>query len=1136
MHDHHLRKAQDHDAPDQHERPDHEAPHPHEGPGGPVVDYHVFSTIRSTLRGPVTQGGASRWASAVAVLDEIEQHVVRLDWLIGLSRRAVVGEHDARQLLGQWLGSELAERPIPASNAEGTLAVARATLKEEGRSVSDQEGNLHGHNGPDHGGQDGRDPTLGINVKAIRELFLGAVYVLGPDNADRRLELLQVGLQRSIGLMDSLHHQATRVLQGREHPDSMPNLLNQLPRGRDLDVILKGYPRPPTAPKLPPLPKINPILECLGTLRNGTVGSGSAVSTWINATTDTLNLTQLITRIAPSNVCAGRDIVIHADRSEPAKQFPLPQPADYGVFLEPCGTPAAVREWANDHVTVTVPNGARSGCVIFGRLPAENTGAGVVQAEVAALERFSTCLNSIGVGRPQVGPIALNPRSFCRITVCSPDSPNLITVGHAPDVFSFVARDPAGREIGAAGVEAGTTVTVVWEVRSDAGPLQIATSGAKTLTGQPAIGSVVLSPLDMRTKQTLTLQATNSCGTVSRTVAIPVFRKLYLAPKPLSMMVDGQATLTVRSSCPVTSDLTVAFSAANSDGTAPLRVTVPPTATIRTGQDAATVSVAPALTGGLAAYIASLRPGFAAAVVTATAADHQPGSVGVWVEPPRGQSKVVSPTTTDLVAVHMALLRTGRVLMFSADDTDFGNIDKVKTREWNPVTNSVTTPTFPYPAHKNLFCAGHCLLPDGRVLVVGGHAILAGGSAAKAVHTFDPQTNTWSRHGFMQKDRWYPTCLTLADGRALITSGSEAGGPPTVFKGIVRDVEIFDPAANSLTNFPNIHGDICMYPYMFVLPGESLFFHSRNVSWLFLPGSGTWSPTNGTWSGDIRMQSSSTRTYPGMAGCVLLPLLPEAGYAVRVLMAGGGGAKENDLNPATVATRTAEILDIDVSQNTGTWRNTDRSGAPLLMTTSRFMSDGVLLPDGTVLFVNGAATGKADHSHVSVEFAELFDPETESFRPLTSMTIPRHYHGTALLLPDGRVAVAGHTSDFNEPPVKVNRYEVEIVSPPYLFRGPQPAINGITFIGSTLGYGQALIFSTDRPDDIARVALLRPGSVTHQLNTDQRYIGLRITARSGETLSVTAPPGPGIAPPGDYLIFLVDTRGVPSRGHFVRLR
>lgn len=125
--------------------------------------------------------------------------------------------------------------------------------------------------------------------------------------------------------------------------------------------------------------------------------------------------------------------------------------------------------------------------------------------------------------------------------------------------------------------------------------------------------------------------------------------------------------------------------------------------------------------------------------------------------------------------------------------------------------------------------------------------------------------------------------------------------------------------------------------------------------------------------------------------------------------------------------------------------------------------------------------------------AELFDPQTETFSSFTSVSIPRHYHGSALLLPDGRVAVAGHTKEFNKPPVELNRKEVEVISPPYLFRGPRQRITNVAHTGARIGYGQDITVSNDRRADIAHVAQLRPGSATDQLNTDQRYVALTVT-------------------------------------------
>lgn len=1106
------------DAPHEHG----EAPHGHDAPDAPLVDHHVFATIRQVLRNSSTDRTAPRSSAALDAFDTIEEHFKSLDWLTELSRRSMSGQKETQQVLASWFEARSA-----AHEDQSRLQRVRTAHRHDAHAMAPE---------PLPGPQ--RSRSLGVNVRAIRQLFLGAVYATGLDgpSCTHALGLVQTAVSRSIDVLDLLHYHAVQSLGGLGHPETVLNLLKELPRGDDLTRYLRGE-ELPFEPGFPN-PEINPILECLDVLREVTVGGGSAFETAQTSREDTLGLTALIVSVTPASVCAGNTVMLNASTTNPAKKFPANQPTDYGVFVDPCGTRAPVQLWTADAVTIVVPKGARSGCVRFGRTD-ESAGGTLAGAEQQALETFGACLGNFGLGRPGgLGTFTLNTTTLCPLTVCPPGNANYLEVRHKPEIVSFVAKDPAGSVIGTGGVEAGTVVIVSWQVRSDqnSGPLQISMSGARTLSALPSVGSLTLSAQDMRTSQALTLTATNSCDAEMAVVNISVFRKLYASPTPLTFLVGATAPLTLRSSCPVVSDVTVSLAASNPDASAGApRVTVPASATILSGQDSVTVTVSATITAGPEAYVASLRHSQPASIVTATAPSHALAMVGVWVEPPRGQSSIALPSNpNNVVAVHMALLHTGKVLMFSADDTDFGHIDKVKTRVWDPITNAVVDPPYPYATHKNLFCAGHCFLPDGRLLVAAGHAIFAGGSAAKQVHTFDPIAGSWTRHAPMQKDRWYPTCVTLHDGRAIISSGSEGGGPPLI-KGVVRDVEVFDSATNALTRFPDIHGDICMYPQMFVLPGGVLFFHSRNESWLFAPGPGTWSPTNGSWSVAIPTKSPFTRTYPGMAGCVLLPLLPEEGYAVRVLMAGGGGARESDMNGSTIASDSAEILDVDLSGNTGAWRDTNRAGDPLRVTTFRFMSDAVLLPDGTVFLVNGAAVGKADTSYVSVGFAELFDPQTETFRGFTPMSVPRHYHGNALLLPDGRVAVAGHTWDFNKPPLKLNRFEVEVVAPPYLFRGPRPTITNVTHAGLTVGYGQSVTVSTDRPADIGRVALIRQGSSTHQLNTDQRYVGLVITQRGTNSLTVTAPPDGGVAPPGHYMLFLVDKQGVPSRGQFVRV-
>ena len=70
--------------------------------------------------------------------------------------------------------------------------------------------------------------------------------------------------------------------------------------------------------------------------------------------------------------------------------------------------------------------------------------------------------------------------------------------------------------------------------------------------------------------------------------------------------------------------------------------------------------------------------------------------------------------------------------------------------------------------------------------------------------------------------------------------------------------------------------------------------------------------------------------------------------------------------------------------------------------------------------------------------------------------------------------------------------------------------------------------------------LVRPGSVTHAFDMDQRLIGLcgpspQPPCSGSGTLNLTSPPGGGVAPPGYYMLFLLDSAGVPSKAQFIQL-
>jgi galactose oxidase-like protein len=230
-----------------------------------------------------------------------------------------------------------------------------------------------------------------------------------------------------------------------------------------------------------------------------------------------------------------------------------------------------------------------------------------------------------------------------------------------------------------------------------------------------------------------------------------------------------------------------------------------------------------------------------------------------------------------------------------------------------------------------------------------------------------------------------------------------------------------------------------------------------------------------------------------------------------------GGNRTDPLPPTSwrgAPTNGAEILDL--SQPTPAWR----SVAPMLV--ARQFPNAVLLPDGSVLAVGGGQLGEYEKP---VRLAERFDPSTETWTAMAVEHTPRCYHSTALLLPDGRVLSAGMDHG------KFARTG-EVYSPPYLFAGPRPTIAAVP---TEVAYGQAFTIATPEAANVARVALLRPGSVTHAFDFEQRYVALSFSADASGGLTAHMPTSHAEAPPGWYMLFLVTEGGVPSRAAFVHL-
>ncbi|KAH8723245.1 hypothetical protein GQ44DRAFT_774295 [Phaeosphaeriaceae sp. PMI808] len=407
----------------------------------------------------------------------------------------------------------------------------------------------------------------------------------------------------------------------------------------------------------------------------------------------------------------------------------------------------------------------------------------------------------------------------------------------------------------------------------------------------------------------------------------------------------------------------------------------------------------------------------------------------------------------------------------------------------------------------DMFCPGMSSLADGRLVITGG-------SNAERTSIYDPKSNSFSAGPNMQIARGYQSSTILSNGKIFTIGGSWSGARGG------KSGEIFDPTANSWTLLPGA----AVEP-MLTTDHEGIF-REDNHAWLFPWKNGSvfqagpskamnWYFTDG--QGGVTPAGVRDPANDAMCGVNVM-------YDIGKIFS-AGGSQYYDRAPGLSV---AHLISID------------QVGAPAMVETlpnmkhARAFANVVVLPDGKVLVTGGQGYAQGFTDREPVLTPELFDPVTKTFSELSPEAIPRNYHSVSILLADGTVFSGGGglcwddgTGASQRCRNTVDHPNGQIFTPPYLTTGaPRPVISNLA--NSLTAPGGELKLTMEGAADGIAFSLIRIGSVTHNINSDQRRVPLVSQSTNGSEVVLKLPTDSGIVLPGAWYLFAVSAQGVPS--------
>ncbi|KAH7382528.1 putative galactose oxidase precursor [Phaeosphaeria sp. MPI-PUGE-AT-0046c] len=477
-----------------------------------------------------------------------------------------------------------------------------------------------------------------------------------------------------------------------------------------------------------------------------------------------------------------------------------------------------------------------------------------------------------------------------------------------------------------------------------------------------------------------------------------------------------------------------------------------------------------------------------------------------------------------LVPVAAAVLpHSSQVLLWSADQGDVfqgksSDPDTTLTALYDIKTNKVMAPMLSNLQH-GMFCPGMSMDFNGTLMVTGG-------KTAARTSRYSDVSRVWASGINLTAGRGYHSQTTLSDGNTFTIGGSWSGGIGGD-NADMKDGELFDVKKNEWLKLPG-----CKVEAM-LTDGDA--FESDNHAWLF------------AWKNSSVFQAGPSRAMNWF----------DTNGAGKIVSAGPRASDDNAMNGNAVMYEQGKILTLGGAPHYSLSQATDAVHLITLGTTyalpevetlqqmhyQRVYANSVVLPTGDVFVSGGVSYAMQWQEKNATYVPELWSPQSRKFTKLARMNISRSYHSFAVLLPDATVLTGGGGLCYIEcEDDTVNHMDLQIFTPPYLFKrnGRGLAIRPkIVFADASVAVGRRVLITTDVM--VKDISMVRFGTATHSINTDQRRIALNPTLLSdsgvvrGWTYEVWVPDDAGVALPGYWMLFAVDDEGVPSVGHTVHI-